>query len=824
MKRNFKSIIDRFTRIYVPVLGVLLVAGLTARLLEIAFVAIKHGIWIFTASDIVTAISTDILLVILFSLPLSLVFYLLRRAGDNVRSLTVAIVIGLATIGSLLLSLYYTATLTPLGPEFWAYSFNEMADTVMAAESYIELKLAFLVLLTICFVILLFYAIKRMARFPYHVRVVLISSAFAVATLGTVLLLFLQDSSDSIAYNKLGYFVMSGFEETTEDVADYKPIVNQTLAIENSEFPLLKRSSENDVLGPFFKEMSDPPNIVFILVESLGGEFVGSSGNWTGFAPFIDSLASNGLYWENGLSMSGRTFGMIPSLLGSLPPGRNGFMDLGPDYPSHTSLIRMLGDQGYHTSFYSGYNTYFDGLQYFLEYQGTDLIVSKEWISSTYGNRFKLEENYWGYDDKSLFEIASTLAETVKAEPRLEIIHTLQSHSPFTVPDEQEYSEKFDERLNKLPVTQSKKESFKRYRSEFTTLLFTDDALRKFMDDYKKRDTYSNTVFIITGDHWLIPVPQTSMVSRYHVPIIFYSELIDTPVQFKSVNTHANIVPSLTAFLENSANLSLPDSVHWIGQSMDTSRTFRNTHSLPLMQNKNQLSDYISESYFLNKNSLYKMSDGLDLTEISNAEKQEYLQEELKNFKSINAYVTESDKLYPKILENKSMKEYEFITQHAEMFDEIDSYNLGVDDQFSLARETAFEGNYEKARAISRRLLLVAPDYHDVRILIARTYAWEGEYVKSRENLLEVMRRDPGYYDTYNALADSEYWAENYSEALDAVNKGLSFHPDDDSFLQKKIKILIAMNRTDDAKSTFSDLKNIHPSHENLEEFESQLF
>lgn len=824
MKRNFKSIIDRFTRIYVPVLGVLLVAGFTARLLEIAFVAIKHGIWMFTANDIVTAIATDLLLVILFSIPLSLIFYLLRRAGDNVRSLTVAIVIGLATIGSILLSLYYTATLTPLGPEFWAYTLSEMTDTVIAAESYIELKLALLVLLTISFVILLFYAIKRMARFPYQLRVVLISSAFSVATIGTLLLLFQKDSSDSIAYNKLSYFVMSGFEETIEDLADYKPVANQKLSIENSEFPFLKRSSENDVLGPFFKEISDPPNIVFILVESLGGEFVGSSGNWTGFAPFIDSLASNGLYWENGLSMSGRTFGMVPSLLGSLPPGKNGFMGLGPDYPVHTSLIRMLGDQGYHTSFYSGYNTYFDGLQYFLEYQETDLIVSKEWISSTYGDRFKLEENYWGYDDKSLFEIISTLAETVKAEPRLEIYHTLQSHSPFTVPDEQEYSKKFDERLNDLPVTKTKKESFKRYQSELTTLLFTDDALRKFMDDYKKRDSYSNTIFIITGDHWLIPVPQTSMVSRYHVPIIFYSELIEKPVQFKSVNTHANIVPSLTAFLENSAYLNLPDSVHWIGQSMDTTRAFRNIHSLPLMQNKNQLSDYISESYFLNKNTLYKLSDGLNLTEISNPEKQEYLQEELKNFKSKNAYVTESDKLYPKILENKSMKEYEFIIQHAEMFDEIDSYNLGVDEQFSYAREKAFEGEYDQARAISKRLLLEVPDYHDVRILIARTYAWEGEYVKSRENLLEVMRRDPGYYDTYNALADSEYWAGNYSEALDAANKGLSFHPDNDSFLQKKIKILIAMNRTDDAKSAFSDLKNIHPSHENLEELESQLF
>src|SRR6056297_4186812 len=823
MKRNFKSIIDRFTRIYVPVLGVLLVAGLTARLLEIAFVAIKHGIWIFTASDIVTAISTDILLVILFSLPLSLVFYLLRRAGDNVRSLTVAIVIGLATIGSLLLSLYYTATLTPLGPEFWAYSFNEMADTVMAAESYIELKLAFLVLLTICFVILLFYAIKRMARFPYHVRVVLISSAFALATLGTVLLLFLQDSSDSIAYNKLGYFVMSGFEETTEDVADYKPIVNQTLAIENSEFPLLKRSSENDVLGPFFKEMSDPPNIVFILVESLGGEFVGSSGNWTGFAPFIDSLAANGLYWENGLSMSGRTFGMIPSLLGSLPPGNNGFMDLGPEYPVHTSLIRMLDEQGYHTSFYSGYNTYFDGLNYFLDYQGTDVIINKEWITSNFGDQFKTGANYWGYDDKSMLEIAGSVVDSLalRPDPRLEIYHTLQSHSPFTLPDEQFYARRFNEHLEELSLPISKQEAFKRYRSELTTLLFTDDALRDFMNVYKKRDSYSNTLFIITGDHWLIPVPQTSRVSRYHVPIIFYSDLIEKPAQFQSVNTHANIVPALTTLIDSNTGLALPDSVHWIGETMDTLRTFRNIHSLPMMQNKNQLSDYISGNHFLSDNTLYRVEEGLILVQEPNSEVKNELEQALLRFKSKNSYVTENNKLYPEFFRDESSSDYEFITRFSVMFDEIDTNSLSVDEQFKAARDYAFESDYDRARAIAKRLLLEVPDYHDIRIFLGRTHAWNREYEKAREYLHEVQRRDSTYNDTYNALADTEYWSGNYSVALEVINTGLTFHPVNESFLQKKINILIALDRSGEAKITFTELKKAHPSNQNIDELEN---
>ena len=106
--------------------------------------------------------------------------------------------------------------------------------------------------------------------------------------------------------------------------------------------------------------MEEKPNIVFIIVESLGGEFAGNGNQWSGFTPFLDSIIEKSLYWKNGLSLSGRTFGIMPSLLGSLPPGRQGFMSEGPVYPDHLTLISILKDQGYHTSHFSGFDTYFD--------------------------------------------------------------------------------------------------------------------------------------------------------------------------------------------------------------------------------------------------------------------------------------------------------------------------------------------------------------------------------------------------------------------------------------------------------------------------------
>ena len=817
MNRSIKVITDKFTRIYIPVLGVLITAIITARLFEIFLITIRHGSSLFGAKEVAAGIATDLQLIILLSVPLSLLFYTIRRKVKKVRLLTLSIIAGLVSAVLLLLSFYYTATLTPLGPEFWAYSYSEMSDTVIAAESYIVLKLMFFVISITVFITALYWLIKWITSFSFQTRVGFMILFFLIATIGSVFLAYQLPDKSHIASNKLSYFVMSSFAESSDNLVQFDPN-------SSPEFPFFKRSTQKDVLGSFFKNISEPPNIVFLLVESLGGEFVGKNGQWGGFAPFIDSLAENGLYWENGLSLSGRTFGMVPSLFASLPPGNNGFMDLGPDYPVHTSLIRMLGDQGYHTSFYSGYNTYFDGLNYFLNYQGIDFVMNREWISNEFGNSYDTGGNYWGYDDKSLFDIANILSDTASVFPRLEIYHTLQSHSPFTVPDEEAYQRKFDQHLRDLSVPASKKESFERYRSELTTLLFTDDAVRDFLNKYKNRESYSNTIFVITGDHWLVPVPQTSKISRYHVPIIIYSDLIREPVRFESVNTHANIVPALSSFLENNANLSLPDSVHWIGETMDTTRTFRNIHSVPLMQNKNQLSDYISGSYYLNNNTLYQVGNGLNLTEVSNSQKKSELLEELNLFKSKNSYAINNNKLYPDIINNDQMTGYEFITEYSTMFEEIDASGLSIDEQFRMAQDYAFDGDYDRARSIAKRLLLESPGYHDVRILIGRTYAWNREYEKAREILKEVQRRDSSYYDTYNALYDTEYWAGNYEQALNVVNKGLSFHPGNETFLEKKINVLLALERTADARKIFSELRGINPSHESLDQLEAQLF
>ncbi len=804
-----------FSTLFLGVCGILLFS----RCYEWGLLAFKHGTKLLDFSYIISGLLNDLRVSFIITIPLWIFFKGIEKATRDVnlslKSLSYLItIIGLV---NLILITYFSATLTLLGPEFWAYSWTEITNTVIASE-WVTLS-GFLLLLTVTATIywisntIIGQAQKNLTKPVGTILCAIGLLVFATRWLPGMA----KDSNSNREDNKFAYFVSS-----TVNVNNFYNA--QSSPIGTLEFPFLHAASEKDVLGPFFKDSSQPPNIVFLIVESLGGEFVGDSGQWGGFAPFLDSLAQKGLYWPNGISPSGRTFGVVPSLLGSLPPGRHGFMDLGPDYPNHQSLISLLNDNGYHTAFYSGYNTYFDKLNYFLEYQQIDYVLNKQTIEKQYNSTSPAEDqNYWGFSDKQMFNIVSGILDTAATSPRLEIYHTLQSHSPFNVPNAKAYQKKFNRRLQTLDISNSRKGAYKQYRDELTALLYTDDAIRNFIQSYRERREFKNTIFVITGDHWLIPVPQTNQISRYHVPLIIYSPLLKQSDQFQSVNTHANIVPSLTTFLNQNYNISIPDSVHWIGSVMDTARSFRNIHSIPMMRNKNQLTDYLQKSNYLSNGELFELKENLRLSSLQNPEVKTKIADKLSHLKTINNYAIANNKLYPGSTASKSSSKYKFIARYDTLFQRLDSTEPSVDEQFKLARRKAFDGEYGIARAIAKRLLMQHPKYHDVRLLLGRTYAWDGQYGQARTVFKEVLERDSTYYDTYNALFDVERWAGNPQKALDVINRGLTYHPEQKQFLEKKIRILVELNQKAEAAKLYEELQNQYPNSKKMQSLKQYI-
>lgn len=147
---------------------------------------------------------------------------------------------------------------------------------------------------------------------------------------------------------------------------------------------------------------------------------------------------------------------------------------------------------------------------------------------------------------------------------------------------------------------------------------------------------------------------------------------------------------------------------------------------------------------------------------------------------------------------------------------QIPDGDLSVDELFEKARTEAFDGNYDRARALCNSILERVPEYHDVRILLARTYAWEENYQPARTELQKVLDDEPDNRNALNALSDVERWSGNSERALVLVNRTLRRHPLDVSLLEKKAQILINLERYSRATLVVNTLEDVNPSYSGL--------
>jgi uncharacterized sulfatase len=161
----------------------------------------------------------------------------------------------------------------------------------------------------------------------------------------------------------------------------------------------------------------------------------------------------------------------------------------------------------------------------------------------------------------------------------------------------------------------------------------TDDALRFFFEQYAKLPAYSNTIFIITGDHRLPEIPMSTKIDRFHVSLIIFSPLLKRTAHIQSISSQLDITPSLLAFLKKNYHIDAPSTVSWVGTGLDTDPSFRNVHKYPLKHTKTNLIDFISGMYFIDQDILFSIGKNMDLEPIQDEEKRKQLIAEFNHTK-----------------------------------------------------------------------------------------------------------------------------------------------------------------------------------------------
>ena len=676
---------------------------------------------------------------------------------------------------------YFAYTLLPAGLDIFGYTSTELTDTIATSiQPSIGVIGPFL----------FFIGIYLVATWQFVKRN--IGQKYALQTIGALFVLgcafgfinpsesnYRRDVRYNITANKADILLSSTITQLYDSFTFQQKWTGR-------EYPLLEKSHYKDVLSPFFKKSSQKPNLVFLIVEGLGRAFAGPGAQYGGFTPYLDSLAQQGLWFKNVLSGSGRSFGLHPTLFGSLPFGQKGFMELGADMPQHRTLISLLNNNGYQTNYFCGYDSHFDMIDVFLERQHIDHIMDESDFDSNYTKMDSIKGGFtWGYGDKSLFnESFKKIDRWGNQQPRMDVYFTLNTHEPFIIPQKEKYLKRFNQRLGQMKVSDQKKEVFKNYKDIFASLLFADDAIRNFINSYKKRPEYKNTIFIITGDHRMGPIPHQSKIDRFRVFFTIYSPLLKKKEQISSVSTHFNVTPTLLGYLKDNYHITLPPTDHWMAGLMDTTKAFRNIQKVPLMRNKNQIVDYLDHNYFLANKQLFKVEPKLWITPVQDGAKKTELEGELQHFLAMDHYITTRDKLIPTSQKTSLYKAGEKLV-HKMKWDSLNDVKL-----FRKARRLAIEGKRDTARAIAHYVLGNNPNYHDMRTLVGRSYAWDQQYDKAREIFDDIIKRDSTYVDAYNALADVEIWSKHFDKALSVINNGLGIAPRQPSLLKKKATAL----------------------------------
>lgn len=201
------------------------------------------------------------------------------------------------------------------------------------------------------------------------------------------------------------------------------------------------------------------------------------------------------------------------------------------------------------------------------------------------------------------------------------------------------------------------------------------------------------------------------------------------------------------------------------------------------MRYKGSLNDFIYDDYFYSGGELFKINENFGTYKVKEEAIIKAISDSLADFKKMNAYVTQENRIFPDSLNIYVTPKTKF---SKEQLTEIQTHSKGktFDELLFKARDLAHKKQYGVARLLCDYILNEFPNYTDARILKGRTLAWEQDYKASESALLNAIKRSPYYDDSYLAILDMYWWSGQekkspniYSQAInnEVTNPEISF-------------------------------------------------
>ena len=266
---------------------------------------------------------------------------------------------------------------------------------------------------------------------------------------------------------------------------------------------------------PMADEGRKGKNVVILIVESMGKEYVGSlnstldGGRYKGYMPFIDSLLQESYTFEYSYANGRISMDAMPSILSGLPMMVEPFFLTPASLNDVDGISSILGREGYSSAFFHGghnismgFSAYAHSIGY-QSYYGLDEYCQ----SPKYGGMDDWDGK-WAIWDEPFLQFTLDNIEGMR-QPFLATVFTASSHHPYHVPEQ--YSDSLVDEAGGQPIHKC--------------VRYTDLALRRFFERARREPWFSNTIFVLVADHTnqaSHDVYKTDL-GLYSIPIIFYT-------------------------------------------------------------------------------------------------------------------------------------------------------------------------------------------------------------------------------------------------------------------------------------------------------------
>src|ERR1700722_1280600 len=220
-----------------------------------------------------------------------------------------------------------------------------------------------------------------------------------------------------------------------------------------------------------------PPDVFLVTIDTLRADHVHCYGYEKIKTPALDSLAKDGIRFEQAFTPSPITNTSHATILTGLLPGDHGVTDFGvPLAAEHPTWAELLKPQGFQTAAFIG-----------------AVILDSKQLAPGFNRGFDFYDNFpehprtkerWGRVERRGMEVvqhAESWLSSHRAGPHFVWVHLYDPHDPYEPPEP--FATLYKERL---------------YDGE---IAYADAALGHLVDYLKRQGWYEGALVIVVGDH-----------------------------------------------------------------------------------------------------------------------------------------------------------------------------------------------------------------------------------------------------------------------------------------------------------------------------------